>query len=126
VLLDGHGEVGAPFDGRVVGDDHHFAPGDAADARDDAGGGRVVVVQIPGGQRRQFEKRGVGIEEQADAFAHGQLALLAVALEIARAAALSRAGVALAHFLHEREHARAVGLILRAVGPDLTRQYVHQ
>ncbi len=37
VLLDGHRVVGAALHGRVVGDDHHLAPGDAADAGDDAG-----------------------------------------------------------------------------------------
>ena len=44
VLLHRDGEVGAALDRRVVGDDHHLAAGDAADAGDEPGAGRLVVV----------------------------------------------------------------------------------
>ena len=37
VLLHRDRVVGAAFDGGVVGDDHALAPGDPADAGDDAG-----------------------------------------------------------------------------------------
>jgi len=44
VLLDGHGVVRAPLDGRVVGDDHALDPLDAPDARHDARRRNDVVV----------------------------------------------------------------------------------
>ncbi len=51
--------------------------------------GRVVVVQIPGGERRQLEERRAGIEQPVDPLAHRQLALLAVALQVACARRLA-------------------------------------
>src|SRR5438445_734678 len=57
VLPDGHRQIGAAFDGRVVCDDQHLAPGNAADPRYEPGTGRLVVVQIPRGERRQLEER---------------------------------------------------------------------
>ncbi len=57
VLLDGDREVRAAFDRGVVGDDQHFAARDAADAGDEAGGRRLVVVHVERGERRQLEKR---------------------------------------------------------------------
>ncbi len=53
MLLHRHREIGAALDGGVVGDDHHFDAVHPADAGDDAGGGRRVVVHAVGGQRRR-------------------------------------------------------------------------
>ena len=58
VLLDRHRVVRAAFDGRVVGDDHAFAPGHPADAGDDPGAGALVVVHAVGGQRRAARETG--------------------------------------------------------------------
>ena len=44
VLLHGEREVRAALDGRVVRDDHALAPLDDADARDDPGARRLIVV----------------------------------------------------------------------------------
>ena len=74
MLLHRHRIVGAALDGGVVGDDHAFAARDAADAGDDAGGMHVAAIEAVGGQRRQFEKRGAGIEQQVDALARQHLA----------------------------------------------------
>ena len=125
VLLDRHREVGAAFDRGVVGDDQHFAAGDAADAGDDAGRRRFVVVQVPGRQRRQLEKRRAGVEQLLDPLAHRQLALLAMALDVLRAAALAHAGDALAQFGDERRHAVAIGAkqVRRAI--DVGLEDVH-
>ena len=41
---------------------------------------RVVVVQVPRGERRELEERRAAIEQLVDALAHRQLALLAMAL----------------------------------------------
>ena len=90
VLLDRQRIVGAALDRGVVGDDQHLASGDAADAGDDAGGRRLVVVQVPGGERRQLEERRARVEQLVDPLAHRQLALGAMPLEVLRAAALAR------------------------------------
>ena len=63
VLLHGHRVVRAALDRRVVGDDQHLAARHAADAGDEAGGRRLVVVHVERGQRRQLEKRRAGIEQ---------------------------------------------------------------
>ena len=93
VLLDRDRIVGAALDGRVVGDDQHLAARHAADAGDDAGGGRLVVVQVPGGERRQLEEGRAGVEQLADPLADRQLALLPVPLEVLFAAALADGAV---------------------------------
>ena len=117
--------VGAALDGRVVGDDHDIASRDAADARDDAGRGRFVLVHAPGGQRRELEKRSARIEQLFDALAHRELALLAMTLHVLGAAPLPHGGEALAVLGDERAHALAVGLELRAVGVDVSLEDVH-
>ena len=57
VLLDGHRVVRAALDRRVVGDDHAGRALDPADAGDDAGARRVVVVEAGRGERAQLEER---------------------------------------------------------------------
>ena len=74
VLLDRHREVGAALDGGVVGDDGDLATADDADAGDDPGAGRLAVVHVPGGERRELEERRPGIDEAVDAVAGQQLA----------------------------------------------------
>ena len=87
VLPDGHRIVGPALDGRVVGDDQDLAAGHAPDAGDDPGRRRLVVVEIPRGERRELEERRAGIEQLVDALADRQLALLAVTLHVSLAAA---------------------------------------
>jgi hypothetical protein len=62
VLLDGQRIVGAPFDGRVVGDDHHLAAADAPDAGDHPRRRDGLGVDLVGGERRQLEEGSAGIE----------------------------------------------------------------
>ena len=69
MLLDRQRVVRAALDGRVVRDDHTRAPFDDTDAGDDAGRRYDAVVLIPGGERAEFEKGAVGIDEAVDAFA---------------------------------------------------------
>jgi hypothetical protein len=45
------------------------------------GAGRLAVVHVPGGERRELEERRARVEQPVDALAHRQLALLAMALE---------------------------------------------
>ncbi len=82
MLLDRQRIVGAALDRGIVGDDEDLAARDAADAGDEPGGRRLVVVDIPRRKRRELEKRRVGIEQLLDAFAHRQLALRAMPLEV--------------------------------------------
>ena len=86
VLLDAERVVGAALDRRVVGDDHAAPALDHADSADHAGAGRVAVVELLGGERRELEERGAGIAEQLDPLARGQLAARAMALHRALAA----------------------------------------
>ena len=74
MLLHGHRIIGAALDGGVVGDDDAFAARNAPDAGDDAGGMDVAAIEAVGRQRRQFEKRGAGIDQQVDALARQHLA----------------------------------------------------
>ena len=78
VLLHGEREVGAALDGRVVGDDQDLAAGHPPDAGDEPGAWRVAVVDVPGGQRRQFEERRPRIQQAVQPFPDRQLALRAV------------------------------------------------
>ena len=74
MLFHRHREIGAAFYRGVVHHDHAFLAEDAADAGDDAGAGRLVVVHVEGGELRQFEKRRARIEQGAHALARQQLA----------------------------------------------------
>ena len=87
VLLDGDRVVGAALHRGVVGHDQHFATRDPADAGDQSRAGSLVVVHVPGGQRRELEKGRARVEQPVDAFPDRQLALFAVALEVAFSAA---------------------------------------
>jgi hypothetical protein len=74
MLLHGERIIGAALYGGIVGDDHAFAPFDAADAGDQSGGMNGLVVQAVRGKRRQFEKWRAGIDQRHHAVARQQLA----------------------------------------------------
>src|SRR5207244_12764997 len=125
VLLDGQRKVSAPLDRRVVGDDDDLASRDAADAGDDAGPRRLVVVEVPRRERRQLQKRRSRVEQAIDSFADRKLALLAMALHVARAAALARGREPLAQLRHERGQAVAVPSENVAGGIDVRLESIH-
>ena len=79
VLLDRQRVIGAAFHGGVIAHDHAFAALDAADARDDAGAGRIAIIHAVGGQRADLEEGAAGVDEALDALAGQQLAALCVA-----------------------------------------------
>ena len=83
-LLDRLRAPGARLDRRVVGHDGDRAPGDAAQAGDDAVGAEAVL--LPVGQQRLLDERAV-VEQPRDALAHRQLALLARLVAVALGAA---------------------------------------
>ncbi len=72
-LLNGLRPPGARLHGRVVRHQRHGAPVDRAEAGDDAV--RAETVLLPVGQQG-FLREGALIEQQGDALAHRQLALL--------------------------------------------------
>ena len=110
VLLDGQGEVGAALDRRVVRDDHALAALDDADAGDDPGGGRLAVVEVPGGERVQLEEGRAGIDEPVDPLPGEQLAARAVALDRALPAAGRDLCASLAQLRDQLGHALLAGL----------------
>ena len=80
MLLDREREVRAPFDRRVVGDDHALAALDHADPGDDARCRSLAVVEIPRGESIQLEESAARIDESVDSLPRGELAPGAVAL----------------------------------------------
>jgi len=125
VLLHRRRIVGAALHRRVVGDDEHFAPRDAADARDDPGRRRAVVVHVERGGRRELEKRRAGVDELVDPLAYRQLALIAMALQVFRAAAVTDDGQPIAELGDELLHPVVVGLEASVGGVDVRLDRVH-
>ena len=87
--------------------------------------GRVVVVHVPRGERRELEEGRARIEQPVDALAHRQLALFAMALEILGPAALAAHREPVAELFHEAGDMLAVGVKFRGVGSNLTVNAVH-
>ena len=56
VLLDGQRIVSAALHRRVVTDDHHLAPGDAADAGDEPRAGDFAVIEVARGELGDLEQ----------------------------------------------------------------------
>ena len=73
MLLDGEREVRAALHGRVVRDEHALSALDDADPRHDSGRRSGAVVEIPGRERVQLEKRGAGVDQAVDPLARRQL-----------------------------------------------------
>src|SRR5437762_13032466 len=126
VLLDRDRVVGAAFHRRIVADDQDLATRHAADAGDDARAGGFVVVQLPGGERRKLEKWRPFVEQAIDALAHRELPLLAVTLQIARAATLTRLRHALTQLRHERRHLLVIRRVLGTIDADARLDALHQ
>ena len=82
MFLDRHREVGAAFDGRVVGDDENFAVADASDASDNACAWTFIVVEVSRGERGEFEEWRIGVKQAFDPLADEEFALLFLSLAI--------------------------------------------
>ncbi len=74
MLLDGHREIGAALDRRVVGDDDAFAAADPPDPGDDPGRRHRAIIHAIGGEGREFEKGRPRIEQQPHPLARQQFA----------------------------------------------------
>ncbi|MNQ57945.1 hypothetical protein D3C85_721160 [compost metagenome] len=100
VFLHGERVVGAALDGGIVHHQQAEPARDLAQSRDDAGGGHRLLIHLPGGQGREFEEGGAGIEQPIDALAGQQLAAGLMAGLIGRAPSqgyLVEAGVEIGH-----------------------------
>ncbi len=80
VLLHRHRIVGATLDRGVVGNHQHLAAMDQADAHNDPGTGRLVVVHPVCRQRRDLQERAAIIQQLVDALTRQQLATAHMAL----------------------------------------------
>ena len=78
MFFDRHRIVSAALDGSVVTHDHAFLTLDAANAGDDAGRRRSVVVHVERGQLGEFQKRRTRIKQHIDPLAWQQLAACGV------------------------------------------------
>ena len=125
VLLHRERIVGAALDRRVVGDDQHLAAGHPADAGDQAGAGRVAVVEPGGRERRDLEERRARVEQSVEPLADRQLALLAMAGVRRGTAAGPRRIESGAQVGDERRHARGVVAKLGGIGASLALHHVH-
>ena len=109
VFLDRQRVVAAAFHGGVVGDDHAFGAGDAADAGDDACGRDFFVIDVVGGELADFQEGGAVVQEAVDAFPWEQFAAGDVAFLIRGAAALLDGG----HFVPQVGHGLGHGFLVR-------------
>ena len=108
VLLDGHREIGAALDRRVIGDDDAFAAHDPPDAGDDPGRRHLAVIHAEGGELRQFEKRRPRVEQCAHPLARQQFAAREVPAPRRLPAALADRRDLLPQIRDERPHRRGI------------------
>ena len=121
MLLHGQREVGAALHGGVVGDDDALLALDDADARDDPGRRGGAVVELPRGERVQFEQRRAGVEQPVDPLAGRQLPARAVPFDRLLTAPARDLHGALAQFRDERLHplgAAREGLVALELGGE--------
>src|ERR1700743_2137076 len=96
--------------GGIVGDDHADHAANGADPGDQSRAGYRIVVQSPGGKRRQLEERAQRIDQKVDPLTHRNLAAVAMTLHHAVAAAGQRPGLPRAQCFQEAVVDRGVGL----------------
>ena len=104
MLLHGHRIIGAALDGRIVGDDHAFAPRYPSHPGDDAGRMHVAAIEAVGRQRRQLEKRRAGIDQEIDALARQHLAARGMPVTRGLAAAAGNLVELLPELCDQRAH----------------------
>src|SRR5262249_26771574 len=105
-LLAGKGKEGPGLDCGVVGDDHETAPGDAADAGDDAGRGcpAPFLIHAPGRPQPELQEGYLGIEQLRDALAGREAALSVLAGNCLGAASFHQDLLLLAEFFDALPH----------------------
>ena len=98
MLLDRDRIVGAALHGRIVGNDHAFAPAHAPDAGHDTRAGNLIPIHAMGRQRAELQPRRARIEQQIDTLARGKLAFLVLPQHALFAAASLGISVTTTHF----------------------------
>ncbi len=97
-----------------------------ADPGDHARAGRVAVVEVIGGQGREFQEGRAGVKQLVDAVAHEQLALFGMALLGQFATAAARLGQPLSQLVHQGAIVGGVLLKLRALRVDAGFEGFHR
>ena len=108
MLLDGHREIGAALDRRVIGDDDAFAAHDPPDARDDPGRRHLAVIHADGGELRKFEERRPPVEQGPHPLARQQFAAREVPAPRRLPATLADRRNLLPQILDEPPHRRRI------------------
>jgi hypothetical protein len=126
VLLHRHRKIRAAFDCGIVGHDHAFASVHPADAGDDAGGGHLVVIHVPGCQLRQLEQRRSHVEQRTHTVARKQFAPRQMLLACGLATALTDGLHLLAQISDLLRHGPRIGAELRAARVELRGEDRHR
>jgi hypothetical protein len=126
MLLDGRRVIGAALDRRVVGYDDDFAPRHAGNSSHEASARRLVVVHIPGGERRQLEQGRARIDQAFDSFPDRDLSLFPVTLKGAGSAALPCGRHPVPQLRHQPRHARVIVGELRIGRSNVGVEAVHR
>ena len=108
VLLDGHREIGAALDRRIIGDDDAFAAHDPPDTGDNPGRRHLAVIHAEGGELRQFEKGRTRVEQGPHPLARQQLAAPKMPPPRLGPATLADLFDVLPQILDERPHRRRI------------------
>ena len=101
MFLDRHGEVGPPFDRRVVGGDDTWPSRHVTDAGDQTGSRDVVVVHVGCRQGTEFQPRRAWIKQLRDPLTGGQLASLSMKRDSFRRPTSSNEGKMLLEVGHQ-------------------------
>ncbi len=125
MLLHGHRQIGAAFDGGVVAYHHAFAALDAADAGDDAGGVDIAVIEAVGGKRRQLQERRARIDQVHHSFSWKKLSARHMPFARPFRAAQRGFGAARLQFGGKRAHRLGIGAELGGIAVDLTADLRH-
>src|SRR5205807_4970532 len=94
------------LDRGIVGDDLDTPPGDTADASEDAGRRRPApfLIHAPGCPQSQLKERCLGVEQSGDTLAGREAALLVLAGDRLRTAALHQNPFLTAEFFEKLPH----------------------
>ena len=125
MLLHRHRIVGTAFHRRVVDDDDAFAPGDAADAGDDAGRRHDVGIQFVCGELARFEECGARIDQPFEPLARKKFAAFDVTRARSLVAAERHFRDQLAQLGAQFPVMRIVGAKARSVGVNLRSENCH-
>lgn len=118
VFFDRDGVVGATLDGGIVAHDDAFPPGHTPDTGDQPRARCFAAVHAVCSERREFEERRAGVEQQVDPVSRQQFASRHVLGPSCLAATLRDLGKPLPQFRHQFTHHRGARDKLFAISLD--------